>query len=642
MPLATDFYRGLDGHCFPLQPFKLGNQKSKAPATGVAWREARFNDSDLPTDSGVGWAISPDVVVLDVEAATPDGHAIDGRESFDRFCRDHGFRRHQVPCVESPNGGHHAYFKLPPGARLRSSQFQLKAYPGIDFRGHGAYVVAAGSPHWQGGNYTLNPLADLADMPPLECPSAMVALMQAKPEAERPRAAAATISVETLAELLSVIDVHDYRGTGMWFELAAACHSATGGAIGARDVFIEWSWGDPEYFGDDSVGKRWDSCKADKGLTVKTLLRHARDSAAGDLHALARISEIEHELPPEPETVASGEKRPGLVRPRCVVEASEAEEFSDPLPPVIEGVLRRGETANLIAAPKTGKSWLAYSLALSVATGRKWLDTYDVHTGRVLLIDNELHENTLYRRIPKVAERLGIDKEDYRGRFDAHSLRGNLVDYNKLSRLIEQIKAGDYDLIIVDAHYRMLPPGVNENDNAAMAQVYNTIDQYAGHTDAAFVLIHHTTKGDQSGKSITDVGAGAGSQSRAADAHLVLRSHQEEGHVVLDAAVRSWAPAESVTLKWDWPVWVPTDLDPTQLETTQGKKQGDRNTSGKRTLLELIRETGPASLSQLKPRSEMGYDRLKRLLDALEESGEVDVSNGVRFGNQCALYTVHL
>ena len=38
-------------------------------------------------------------------------------------------------------------------------------------------------------------------------------------------------------------------------------------------------------------------------------------------------------------------------------------------PPVVEGLLRRGETANIIAAAKVGKSWLAYSLALSVVTG---------------------------------------------------------------------------------------------------------------------------------------------------------------------------------------------------------------------------------------------------------------------------------
>ncbi len=43
----------------------------------------------------------------------------------------------------------------------------------------------------------------------------------------------------------------------------------------------------------------------------------------------------------------------------------------------------------------------------------------------------------------------------------------------------------------------------------------------------------------QAGKAITDVGAGAGSQSRATDTHLILRPHEEKNCAVLDAAVRS-------------------------------------------------------------------------------------------------------
>lgn len=38
--------------------------------------------------------------------------------------------------------------------------------------------------------------------------------------------------------------------------------------------------------------------------------------------------------------------------------------------PVIGGLIRRGETANVIAAPKVGKSWLAYCFALCIVIGR--------------------------------------------------------------------------------------------------------------------------------------------------------------------------------------------------------------------------------------------------------------------------------
>jgi len=36
---------------------------------------------------------------------------------------------------------------------------------------------------------------------------------------------------------------------------------------------------------------------------------------------------------------------------------------------------------------------------------------------------------------------------------------------------------------------------------------------------------------------------------------LIIRPHNDEGFAVLDAAVRSFAPIEPVTLQWDFPLW---------------------------------------------------------------------------------------
>ena len=47
-----------------------------------------------------------------------------------------------------------------------------------------------------------------------------------------------------------------------------------------------------------------------------------------------------------------------------------------------------------------------------------------------------------------------------------------------------------------------------------MANIYNQIDWCADQLGCSFVLIHHASKGNQSVKSVTDVGSGAGSQSR--------------------------------------------------------------------------------------------------------------------------------
>lgn len=249
-------------------------------------------------------------------------------------------------------------------------------------------------------------------------------------------------------------------------------------------------------------------------------------------------------------------------------------------PPVIDGLLREGETMNLIASPKTGKSWLVLDLAIAVATGRPWLGRFPTVAGDVLIIDNELHGETSANRIPKVAKARGLGTDEFADRVFIRNLRGGLQDIVSLGPYFRAIEPGRFRLIVLDAFYRFLPAGMDENANADMASLYNHIDRYAADLACAFVLIHHSSKGNQSGKSVTDVGAGAGSQSRATDAHLVLRPHEEPDVVVLDAAVRSWPPQESACLRWAFPVWdVADDLDPKRLkvETPRRRQRADRS-----------------------------------------------------------------
>lgn len=242
--------------------------------------------------------------------------------------------------------------------------------------------------------------------------------------------------------------------------------------------------------------------------------------------------------------------------------------------PVIEGLLREGETMNLIASPKTGKSWLVLDLAIAVATGRPWLGRFPTVAGDVLIIDNELHGETSANRIPKVAKARGLGTDEFADNVFIRNLRGGLQDIVSLGTYFRAIEPGRFRLIVLDAFYRFLPAGMDENANADMASLYNHIDRYAADLGCAFVLIHHSSKGNQSGKSVTDVGAGAGSQSRATDAHLVLRPHEEADVVVLDAAVRSWPPQESVCLRWAFPVWdVAEDLDPKRLKVESPRRR---------------------------------------------------------------------
>ncbi|GMV79776.1 MAG: hypothetical protein AMXMBFR7_09600 [Planctomycetota bacterium] len=306
----------------------------------------------------------------------------------------------------------------------------------------------------------------------------------------------------------------------------------------------------------------------------------ARECGPGGLRS--ELEQMEHEAP----ELALADVGPDLDTPhnaapreRCapfVIQSARELLRNHPhlREPVVHGLLRCGETMNVIAPPKTGKSWLTLGLALSVAAGRDWLG-FRVEPGRVLILDNELHRETLASRLPRVAETLCIplDSEAIAG-VDVVSLRGALRDLFGLADDLRAIESGTYRIVILDAFYRFLPKGTDENDNGTMANLYNTLDALAARLGCAFVCIHHTSKGVQTGRAVTDVGAGAGAQSRATDCHLVLRPHEEPGAVVLEAAIRSWAPIEPLCLRWRFPTWeLAADLNPADLAHTKPRKK---------------------------------------------------------------------
>lgn len=263
-----------------------------------------------------------------------------------------------------------------------------------------------------------------------------------------------------------------------------------------------------------------------------------------------------------------------LILPACKSVGQLLRDHPELRQPMIHGLLRVGETANLIAPSKVGKSWLVTDLALSLATGRPWLGTFETEPGNVLILDNELHVETSTNRIPKVAQARNIPLAEIADCVFVDNLRGRLKDIFSLASYFHALQPGFFKIIIMDALYRFLPKDTDENSNANLTDVYNQIDCYAGLLGCAFVLVHHASKGNQAGKSVTDVGAGAGSQSRACDTHLVLRQHELDGVVVLDSVVRSWPPIEPVCLRWTFPVWTPDpSLDPTALKPERPRRR---------------------------------------------------------------------
>ena len=562
----------------PITPRGFHDATTDEATVRAWWRDHPCANIGVPTGVGSG------VIVLDIDPR----HG--GDLSLDELQSRHGPLPETAMSLTG-GGGRHLFLKHPNGT-VRCSHGELA--PGIDVKGDGGYVVMPPSIHPNGNAYAWELSSDIAEVPPALCPEWLTKLFAA-------RSADASVAV-------AANPIPEGERNGTLARLAGAMRRV---GMSAAEIFAALRQVNADRCSPPVSPREVEQIAASIGRYEPNLVSVA----------LAENHWSQDRGPP-------AQSRPMTVRELMAAHPTLRA-------PLINGVLRRGETMNVIAPPKTGKSWLVLALAMAVASGRRWLDTFDTFPGNVLIIDNELHPETLAHRIPQVAEGLRVGMNEIADTVAVQSMRGQLRDIFSLAQYFASLELNRYALIVLDAFYRFMPRDMDENDNGTMANIYNHIDALADRLGCSFVLIHHATKGNQSAKAVTDVGAGAGTQSRAADAHVVLRPHEEPGAVVLEAAVRSWAPIEPMALRWTFPVWTAApDLDPCALRSEKPKRvkaapeePAEPPDWSVERFVEVFLSDRPATKAQIREAAKdepgLSWRRVADLLDIAESRGLV-------------------
>jgi Bifunctional DNA primase/polymerase, N-terminal/AAA domain len=540
------------------------------------------------------------LVVIDVDA---------GSGGFDTLLQleaTHG-RMPETVEARTGSGGRHLYFVAPTDRQIGSRNGWR---PGIDVKAMGGYVLAPPSVNLA-GPYTWEPGCGPGEIEIAEIPDWLLSLLPVKDE---PKATPAPSTngnghASLLQRAQQYVAKSSAAGKGTRnstaFNLAghvAAIVDDYGGRLGADEIVTVLSpWAlrcNPPL---DDLELR--NC-------VDSALKNGSARPAKQPASTGHAREHAPDSPKEPLA--------------CIPFQQLCEAYPRMRKPVLGGWARRGETVNIIAPPKFGKSWLSYLVAISEATATPLFGRVTTTGGRVLHVDNELHPNTLAHRIPAVGDAMGIPRDEYEHKLDIISLRGRLRSFGDLVSEFSGVEHGHYSLITFDAKYRFATAGVSENDNAAETQFYNLADELADRTGAVVVFIHHASKGNQADKRVTDMGAGAGAQSRAADCHIVLREHEESGVVVLEAAVRSFPPFEPLALRWQFPLWVAdSSVDPGRLRrqpSANEQRQQNKDREGMEATIKALRD-GPATARSLRGKTGFGEYRQQRLLDLLTSQG---------------------
>lgn len=225
--------------------------------------------------NGLGWALSEDHIVVDVDPRNG------GLESLDKLQSDIGINLFEYcnAIVKTGGNGWHFYFKKDPlssmGCKMPSK------YVGIDIKQKGGFVVIAGSAHASGNEYEWHSAAK-SDLENLSLLPESISEMLKRVQTIYSEAAksAGTTDTDEIADMLSVLDPNMCHED--WVKIGMAIHSATGGSQSGLDTWEKWSSGFSRGKYDASLcSRKWHSFGKYVGSTVNigTLIRMAEACA---------------------------------------------------------------------------------------------------------------------------------------------------------------------------------------------------------------------------------------------------------------------------------------------------------------------------------------------------------------------------
>ncbi len=225
-------------------------------------------------------------------------------------------------------------------------------------------------------------------------------------------------------------------------------------------------------------------------------------------------------------------------QPFPVVRASEIETPVQRESWLIDRLWTHQAVGVIGGSPKSGKTWLALEMAVSVASGRPCFDTFAVATpGPVLLYAAEDSAMALRSRLVTIARLHQTDFE----RLNVHvitidSLRLDQPEHQ--DRLESTLYAYKPTLLVLDPLVRV--HGIDENVAGQVAALLGYLRSLQRKARTAIALVHHVRKNASPAGNAGYSLRGSGDLYAWLDSFLYLRMHQ--GQRTLSAEHRS-APA---------------------------------------------------------------------------------------------------
>lgn len=290
----------------------------------------------------------------------------------------------------------------------------------------------------------------------------------------------------------------------------------------------------------------------------------------------------------------------------------------EPISWLVADVWGESEVGFISGLPKSYKSWIALDLAVSVATGNRFLDAFQTHKHNVLLIQEEDPKFVLQDRLVKIAAQKGLIELDIATDHTSFEMRYHLpenlfiisnqgftINEDWLDMLKDWITERHIELIILDP-LMMMGEGFDEFKAFEMMQtILKPLKRLRATTGTAIAVVHHHFKGSATGGAKDMYGSVALWAWEEAALHLTV---QGQGTVVAERfSKHSLLPPITVEIGNVEEHWNP-------IVSSGG---------GTKTLVDHVASTGGSTTEELSEVSGVKRDAILRQLKKLEEQGRI-------------------
>jgi hypothetical protein len=247
---------------------------------------------------------------------------------------------------------------------------------------------------------------------------------------------------------------------------------------------------------------------------------------------------------------------------------SYAEFLEEPTPTqmwTVEGIWSHDAHGLIAGEPKTFKSFVAGDLAVSVASGTKFLGRFPVpEVGPVIIIQEENTPAMMKDRLEKIASSRGLTGDvssnghqlTYTGAPDLpiyimNNQRFNLTDKDHLALLEGWVRQIKPRLVVLDPIYLMMP-GVDENSAVALTPILRDLLMIKQKYGVGILLIHHYNKPrDADERRPGNRISGSGVFYRWFESAVYLEKGRTAGEVIMTPEHRGAAPGGSIHMEFD-------------------------------------------------------------------------------------------